>query len=453
MITVVSGIKLLVLIGSGFVFLLGLGWTITELYKTDHFSLSRDIPLILMSGIIFNYGLVLSFQSLQISLIVGCIISLFGVWKLMLHIFYYHRQGRLDSSFINKWTGIAFICLIYLSPIIAKPLSAWDARSIWFFHAKMIYTAGSIGQIAGWQHASVKFSHPDYPKLIPTLAAQIAFILGFWNEYIPKMSLFFMLVPAIAWLFNFSRRSFSFVTLLLLIPFSFGEWIWNGYMDGFLALYFSIAMLLLGSYMISLKSSDFISSICCLISLLYVKNEGSLAAFIGFCIATLIYFKHKKLSFLKSILSDWRIYIVSFIALAPFVLWGVYKQQWHLSNDLGVGTVQFFLRIIDRLTDGSCKLIFESSYQQLAGALMLLGVLCAASFAWNKSLPKESFPALIAALIYYLGIIIIYLGTPYDLAWHLRTSISRTMLPVSGSTFVGIYFILHQIEFHQYLHS
>jgi hypothetical protein len=128
------------------------------------------------------------------------------------------------------------------------------------------------------------------------------------------------------------------------------------------------------------------------------------------------------------------------------MLWIVYKQQWHLSNDLGVGTVQFLFRIIQRLTDGSYKLIIESSYQQVEGALLLLGVLCTASFARNKSLPRESFPAVIAALIYCLGIIIIYLGTPADLTWHLESSIDRTMLPVIGCIFVGSYYILHQIE-------
>ena len=366
----------------------------------------------------------------------------------MLYVFYPKRRWP-DSSFINRWIGIVFISLIYLSPIIAKPLSDWDARSIWFFHAKMIYTAGSIGQMAGWQHISVIFSHTDYPNLVPILAAQTAFILGFWNEYVPKISLFFMLVPAIAWLFNFSQRSFSFVILLLLIPFSFGGWLWNGYMDGFLALYFSVAMLLLGSYMISAKSSNLIASIFCLISLIYIKNEGSLAALIGLCIATLIYFKDRKLLTLKSLLSNWRFYIVNLVMLVPFLLWGVYKQQWHLSNDLEIGTVPFFLRIINRLADGSYRLIFKSSFQQIEGAVLLLGVLCAATFAKNKSLSRESFPALIAALIYYLGMIIIYLGTPSDLVWHLNTSIERTLLSVNGCIFVGCYFILRQIETHE----
>src|SRR5258706_16435582 len=67
------------------------------------------------------------------------------------------------------------------------------------FHAKMIYTAGAFGQSTGWQNPVVAFSHPDYPNLVPTLAAQAAFVVGFWNEYIPKISLFFMLGPSIIW--------------------------------------------------------------------------------------------------------------------------------------------------------------------------------------------------------------------------------------------------------------
>jgi hypothetical protein len=400
-----------------------------------------------MSGLVINYGMILIFQSVRISLILGSIVSLFGIYRFVLYLFRYHKQQVPTLLDTSKWVGTAFICLLFLSPILAIPLGAhsWDALAIWFFHAKMIYTAGSIGPSAGWQHPSVAFSHTDYPNLIPALAAQIAYVVGFWNEYLPKISLFFALAPAATWLFTFARRSLSFVILLLLIPFSLDKWIWNGFMDGYLALYFSVAMLLLGRYIHSSQPIDIISSICCLISLLYIKNEGALAVLVGLCLIILVTVFQKKLS-RQTFLMTWKHYLVGLIALLPFALWSLYKQQMHLSNDLAIVSRQSILHIISRCADGSYKLFFQDSYEQVEGALLLLGLLFAASIAWNKSLPKESIPALLAAGIYFGGMAIVYLATPHELVWQLNTSIARTMLSVNGCIFAGSYYILNDIE-------
>jgi hypothetical protein len=403
----------------------------------------------LMCGLIINYGMILVFQSLTISLVAGGIISIFGICCFALSVFRDHTRQILTSSSMNKWIGISFICLLFLAPILSEPLTDWDVRSIWFFHAKMIYVADTIGQSAGWQQPSVVFSHPDYPNLVPALAAQVAHVMGFWNEYIPKASLIFMLVPAVAWLFTFARRSFSFVILLLLILFnSFGgASLYNGLMDGYFALYFSIAMLLLGRYIISSQPIDLVSSLCCLIALLYIKNEGVLAALIGLCLIIWIrLLKEKPIRPKTFFFMKWKYYLAVVIALIPFALWTLYKRQWGLSNDLGIGTTQSFLRIISRLTDGSYRLVFQGVYVQIGGALLLLGLLYFASVALNKSFVKESLPALTAAGIFCLGTIIIYLLTPYDLGWALSSSIDRTMLSVNWCIFIGCYYILNSIE-------
>jgi hypothetical protein len=342
---------------------------------------------------------------------------------------------------------MTFICLLFLSPILAEPLIDWDARSIWFFHAKMIYVAGSINQSAGWQHPSVGFSHPDYPILVPALAAQVAQVTGLWNEYLPKIALFFMLVPAIAWLFTFARRSFSFVILLLCIPFCFYPWIWNGYMDGLLAVYFSMALLLLGRYIRSSRPIDLVSSVCCFIALSYFKNEGALAALAGLASITLTLLWMKKTNSIKKFFSiNWKYLIAVAIVLLPFVLWIFYKQQWNLTNDLSIGTKESFLRIYTRLMDGSYQRILHDVYQQVNGAVLLLGLLLFTSAAWKTKISRESLPALVAAGIYCLGIILIYLLTPNNLVWQLNTSVSRTLLCVNGGIFIGCYYLLNEIE-------
>jgi hypothetical protein len=442
-------------------FLLGQGWLIVGSLlhgnltnQKEKITLLQEIPLILLSGLIINYGIVLCFQSLKTSLLVGWIISIFGIFYFTKYIFRNHAQWSRIASSMNNWIGVFFLCLLYLSPILTEPLKAWDARSIWFFHAKMIYVAKSIGLAAGWQHPSAGFSHIAYPILVPTLSAQIAYTMGFWNEYIPKASLFFMFIPAVAWLFTFTRRSLSFMVLLLLIPFSYYLFLWNGYMDGLLGLYLAIAMLLLGRFIRSSQLIDLVSSLVCLIVLLNIKNEGSLAALIGFFLMIPVEFLNKKPYLLRNIfLTRWRYYLASLIVfLLPFALWTFYKQSWNISNGLEIGSVQSLSRIFGRLTDGSYKIIFQRVYEQIEVALLLLGLLYFASIAWNYSfhLVQESIPALAMAGMYGLGMIVFYLQTPHDLDWHLNTSLHRVMLSVNGCIFVGCYYILDEIEKRKY---
>src|SRR5205807_1272968 len=102
---------------------------------------------------------------------------------------------------IIVFLGIFYLILMYYFKIFAEPLQDWDARSIWFFHAKMIWTEGALSKASGWNHSSTRWSHPDYPKLVPSIAAQLAYIKGFWNEFLPKGSLLIMLIPTIFWIF------------------------------------------------------------------------------------------------------------------------------------------------------------------------------------------------------------------------------------------------------------
>ena len=333
---VISIIMLILLISLGLIFLLGQGWLVlgpllhgSLLRKNREISLLQEIPLMMISGLIINYGIVLIFHSLKVSLILSGILAFLGISCFLLHFFQNYKKRIFSSTSINKWIGIAFICLLFLGPILVLPLTDWDARSIWFLHAKMIYTAGSFSQFTGWQDPSVAFSHVDYPNLVPTLAAQVAYLMGFWNEYLPKISLFFILVPAITWLFTFARRSFSFAFLLLLIPFSFYPLIWNGYMDGYLALYFTLAVLLLGIYFKTSQPIDLLSSVYCLFALLYLKNEGALAAIIGIFVILLVFVLNKRTFSLKNLfLNYWKYILVLVILLLPFGLWNLYKRQW-----------------------------------------------------------------------------------------------------------------------------
>lgn len=400
----------------------------------------------MVGGILINFGIVLCVQSLKIGLYLSGFLSIAGLTLFLIPLFKNHLRFRIsDKHTIFQLLGIVIIYFLLLSPIITEPLSAWDARSIWFFHAKMIFLARSIGLSAGWQNTTVLFSHADYPIMVPTLAAQIAYLFGFWNEYLPKLSLLFVFFPAFIWLSTFLKRSFSFVFLILVLPFYFFPWIWNGYMDGLLAFYFAISMLLIGRFLLNRQFYDLACSIVCLIFIINIKNEGTLAFLAGMTILLFVaFFNRNRMNTNKRF--SWKFIPITLFSILPYIIWQIYKNQWALSNDLQIGSQTSISRLLTRLADGSFQLILTSIFGQLKPLLMMLGLIFIVMIIWKVPYNSTSIPAFIAALIYCAGIFIIYLITPADLNWHLITSVNRTMLSVNSCLIVGSYWLLYSIE-------
>ena len=452
--TAINLVKFVLLLAGSLVYLVGLGWLVigpllhgSLINKKKDTLLVNEFPLILLGGFIVNFGILLILQTLKVSLIVGGVLAVIGLVFFCIYFFRYHFKKVKHPDSVNKWVGIIFFCLILTGPILTKALYDWDARSIWFFHAKMIYAAGSMGLSAGWQDPSVTFSQLDYPQLISSLAAQVMYIMGFWNEYLPKFSLFLVFIPAVSWLVTFARRSFSYIFLVIILPFSLFPWLWNGYMDGLLAFYFCIALLLFDRYMKTEQPIDLVSSIACAIFLLYLKNEGDLAA-LALVFAFVVYYLIKKhpLAAKKKITISWRYIVIGVAALIPFVLWGIYKQQWGLSNDLGLGSDSSFKLLTTRLSDGSLKLILEKIFKYVNASMMLLVLLLVSNLLFNRPFIKECLPAIIATSIYVVGMVVIYLVTPHDLVWHLNNSTVRVMELANGGFSVACYMLLDSLE-------
>lgn len=454
MLTAINAIKLILLITLGVLYLAGLGWLIigpllhgSLINRKKEIPRFQEISLMMISGLIINYGITITLHSLKTSMIVGGILAALGIICFQVAVIPSFKQKSLSLNSFYKSGGIVLVCCMILVPIMTIPLKDWDALSIWFLHAKMIYAAGTFSQFTGWQHPSVLFSHVDYPNLVPALAAQITYLMGYWNEYLPKLSLFFVLIPAIMLLFSFFRRSFSFLFLILFIPFSFASRLSDGYMDGYLAMFFALSMLFLGKYYKENKPIDLTVSVFCLFPLLYLKNEGSLAVLAGICAILFVLLFNKNKSNLQNFFRTyWKLFLFMLVLVIPFLLWNFYKRQWGLTNDLELRSSSTFVRLMDRLNDGSYKLILDNTSYELQNGLMLLGILVAASFALKIRLPKEILPVIIGATVYCLGIMAVYLITPYDLEWHLHQSVYRTLLTTNTGIYIASYYLVNSLE-------
>jgi len=432
-------------------YLIGLGWLLNYWLLKQRFSqvTIEELPLlishIILSGIITNFTLVLLFQNLGTSIAIGIVIGIGGLIHLLATIRKNINLGKTIKNFQKpEWwlIGLVLIALYFLL-ITSTPIFEWDARSIWFLHGKMIYGSQTIGLQAGWQHPSIQFSHVDYPKLIAVMSAQIATIFGYWNEYLPKLSLIFLFIPLAITSISFFYQ--DKVYLLMLIPILWvGDWLWNGYMDGYLALYFGMGILLGYKFFNSKCFLYLQASSTFLISCLYLKNEGQMAVLVAIIVFTIYLFSTMDSIFTKNNNFYFISGIVFIFQLIPFFLWSIYKLVWGIHNDLKIGSQAFFHRILERISNQSWSTILMEITDQIILPLVIFLILLIVLRNYNGIVISPTFFG-VTALLYTLGMIFIYLSTPYDLGYHLRTSIDRTMLPVAVVLWFGSFVLIENL--------
>jgi len=323
----------------------------------------------------------------------------------------------------------AVLAVLMVMATLAIPLTEWDARSIWFYHAKIFFHDGLDAQTWRYVAGETRWSHPYYPKLLPVVAGTTAWLFGFWNDYLPKLALAIVAVPAMLLggrLFDDWRGRALFWALVFSVVRRF---MWNGYMDGLLAVWSTVALLYvlagcLGA--ISAERAILVSALALSICVgLKVEGWVIVASFAGGLI--IVYGARW-----RSLRSDWGGYARACgLVLAPYMLWRLYCYQVGLGEGWATLSTDYLGRALSRLS--SIATLSEISGQMfrrtIVLTLVLLGavmfVLRAAGTAWRSA----SAAVLLIIAFYWLALFFVYLGTPIDVGYHLQTSVSRTVLP------------------------
>jgi hypothetical protein len=389
----------------------------------------RTIAVRYTVGVLLNFLLLMSSRDMTLARTIYLLLVCSGV---VLFFFNFKTETMVIRRFITDWKHIAiaaFLCL-YLCTIISTPLDGWDARNIWFFHAKILYFDHGLSHTVRWHE--IDWSHPDYPLLIPFMGAQISYFCGIWNDYLSRLSLFIVLVMCVLWL----KRIFSDFTeflLSLLLVLAIGEFAWNGYMDGYLALLFSLIVAMLFVIIKERALEDMVGMIVCLGLLTNIKNEGILlcASFMGSLLVYFLMFERKSVSCNQRVLI--RTGLFTLLAFAPMMLWSMYKKLWKIENDLGLFGRDFFTRLADRTNDlfiVSGKIIKATILTNLSMyfVLSIFIVLLCFGASFLKRNAKWFLISMLSFIFYYLGIFAIYFTTPMNLNWHLATSADRVMM-------------------------
>ena len=154
----------------------------------------------------------------------------------------------------------------------------------------------------------------------------------------------------------------------------------------------------------------------------WIKNEGLVFFFIFsffFVIHNFKISKYIKYYFLGT--------------LIPLLVLIVFKLQYAPSNDLIKGQNNSYLKIMDihrYITILNFLIHHLRIYYQLIIVLIFMSI---SSWAYYKTF---SFQVIISLLIVYF---FVYILTPYNIEWHLRTSYDRLILHVTPALLYSIF--------------
>jgi hypothetical protein len=385
-----------------------------------HTNFYEKITLVLSFLILNNY-LLLSLNFSLALIKINFIIFLFTVL-----VFYFKNFSE------NPFLKIFFLCIIFIS--LGTATFEWDARSIWLFHAKVMFYEDSVLLLDD----SYKFSHIEYPNLAPAFASALAILVGHWNEVFPKISFSLMFLPPLILIFSFFK-DVRYLIFLSIVFFTVGKFLFNGWADGLIAIYFGTSAFLM--YLLFIIDSNFYKNrpifymlaFCFFVSLTLIKNEGIALLFVIFLSTFLInLFKLR----LKRDISKFSLLSISFL---PIIIWKFFCYSKGIGDDY-INT-NILLNLLPRLEDlNNYKTI---SYFLFLNEKFLFALIFFLVSFWIK-FDKELFSFIfIITLMYILILFIIYLSTPYDFYWQLNSSAARVIRSLS---FLLAFFALYNIK-------
>jgi hypothetical protein len=291
--------------------------------NVDNTFLKKQI--ILQFFIVSNYLLYL-INAKTIFIITNCLLILFCLFNVII------------DNFNKRIVLTKITILIYIIISIGSPLTEWDARSIWLFHAKRIFFDNDFYSILD---NYFELSHNDYPLLAATISASLANLIKGWNEVFPKFANIILMTSPIIFLSYILKNKVKEILFVFVIIFIMEKRIIVGEMDMLLSIYFVINIIGLGYLFFEKKFNQSFLVLYIFFNLIIyslLKVEALPILLLILIIAIII----KKIRKNK----DKKIYLI-FLSLLPIVHWKylVYKNniESFLTN---YSNLEYFLKNI-----------------------------------------------------------------------------------------------------------
>ena len=263
------------------------------------------------------------------------------------------------------------------------------------------------------------WSHNDYPVIAPAFAASLATLVGSWNNIFPKLAFLLMSFPPLILSIKIFNVRYHLLFLILTL-FILNLYLINGYVDGLVAIYFSLSSYLIYDIFVNKQNSFYylLITFCFFIILSLLKNEGIVMVTILLSIMIIINISKKEM------LQNNKKIIFLLFSLIPILIWKITCINYNVSND--IINYGFLNLLTNRIFDyNSFKLIFKFLILDTKFILSIIFILIAFNFAKNK---KNFYFSLIVGTSYIFSLFMVYLIAPYDLTWHLSSSVSRVIM-------------------------
>ena len=357
------------------------------------------------------------------------------VLKINLILFFLSIVYFYFKNFKNNFT-IKIYFLLFLLICLGTAAKGWDLRSLYLFHAKRIFFDQSLYSLAD---NYAPFSHNDYPLLFHSFSASFAFLSGYWHEVFPKSAYTFVYLPPLIFLSSYISNK-KYMVLLSLVIFFIGTHLFNGGIDGLVALYFvTTGYCFFKIFFSKINKEDsnslfFITFLLC-VTLSLIKNEGFALLILLFFITIFIKLLEKKLFI------DLNKVVILLLSFIPIILWKIFCYKNGIVNtDFTIELIRE--NLLHRLLVFDSYILFFK-YLILSNEKSIIALLFfIVSFYLNFDKKLFSFVILLF-FSYLLLLLIVYFSTPYDLAYHLETSANRIL---KSFTFLLAFFSLYNLN-------
>ena|GEM_PF-331638 len=350
----------------------------------------------------------------------------------------------------------ATICIIALAGVagqaLASPKGGWDAQAIWNLRARFLFRAGD-----NWRGAfAADFDHTDYPLLVPAALARFWTFLGSDPAWpgaclgiVFTIATVALLVAAVG-----TERRWSLGLLagmVLLGTVRMLRWGALQYADVPLAFFFLATMWLLTHHdeRCSVHDRKASTGLLTLAGLMvglaaWTKNEG-----LFFAVVVLVV--HSALRAIQiGWKPAWRECRHLLAGALPLVLVLVlFKTKVSSVNDLmaSQGMAETTRRLLDPIRHLTILKSFVSGGFQVANAFAVVVPLCFVLLGRRRDSGRRG--AIVISIVmglmlaaYYCA----YLTTPYELQWHLSTSVDRLLIQLWPSAVLAIFRLIRSPE-------
>jgi hypothetical protein len=357
-------------------------------------------------------------------------------------------RGFLTAGF-GAALGAALDCAVRRT--IAYPNGeGWDAFAIWNLHARFLYRGG-----AGWREgfsASIPWSHPDYPLLLPAAIAHFWSQLGRETYTVPSIIGLVFTISTVGVLLSAlmilrGRNVAMLGGLALMATPSFIEQGTSQYADIPLSFFIlaTVVMLCLGDATFGTSPPAGWIALAGLAAgfAAWTKNEGLL--FLGSLLLARFSMSAsgQRRGQAGETFAQPRSFTLLFVSALPILLITIwFKRFLAPPGDLFVYSATTFHKFFDLaryLAIGKwfAKQFFRfGHWLWVPGSLLVVGIFLAFR-NWKSQNRKDYLLAgpqtglrlsVVALTITLCGYFVIYVITPYDVYWHLRFSLNRLFL-------------------------